>query len=336
MKSVLLHAGPHKTGTTYLQACFRHFRGALRARGIAVPAAWEHSAGNASHSRLVAALGDATRLPHIQAVFDEARDAGCETLLISAEDLSSPGVEKLQALRRLAGDCEITVVFYVRRWSDVLPSAWQEMIKQGYALSFPEFLVTHVRNPNASQIFNLNVRLASLIEVFGQNNIRLVSYSTLRDAGDDLFVHFAGNFLGWHDATPPEAGFETNESRGPLQTELIRRLNMLEFQRTGLRSPALRGRFDSMAPTLDTSALYGEMKTSQSTLLFDDGFLALRQLHQSLNGKFGGNMVSPAPKGLLFQPARRDIPYVGEEYLLRPGVLESLRALHALVAGSAR
>ena len=43
----ILHIGPHKTGTTYLQLSFKAQRSGMEARGILYPAKWDYAPGNA-------------------------------------------------------------------------------------------------------------------------------------------------------------------------------------------------------------------------------------------------------------------------------------------------
>jgi hypothetical protein len=328
IKRAIIHVGPHKTGSSYLQACFSHYRAALRARGIVVPAAWEFAPGNPSHTGLASALREGGDLSQAERVLREEFVQGGDTLLVSAEDISSMKAEPLQRLRHLLGDTQVTIVFYVRRWSDLLPSGWQETIKQGQSTSFAEFLAGHVRNPRASQIFNLDMKLKHLMEVFGQGSIGLVCYSGLVDMNIDLFTQFAADFLNWGDAAPLPGSLQVNKSRGIKEIELIRRLNMIAFQRTGERSAGLRNRLDRCGARIDLSFVLAAMEPARDAILFDDGFPFLRQMHLELYTQFAENIRGPAPRKMLFQPHRRDLPYINDTYLMRPGVVKEFHDLY--------
>ena len=116
----VIHVGPHKTGTTYLQEGFVRMRGALAGRGVHFPAWW----GPVAQYDLLEKL----RAPpnaEAEAQFAELRAAGHQTVLISVEGLLALPRPGVAYLRHLTGDAEVTVVFYTRSWADLLPSTWQ-------------------------------------------------------------------------------------------------------------------------------------------------------------------------------------------------------------------
>jgi hypothetical protein len=333
MNTALLHVGPHKTGSTYLQACFRHHRAALRARGVVVPAAWELAPGVASHARLAEAVREGGDLAQAAEILADAFADGGDTLLVSAERISGLDGAALRRLRGLLGGCAVTVVFYVRRWSDLLPSAWQELVKRGETRSFPEFLAANIRNPERSLYFNLDMKLQALVEVFGQENVRLVCYSVLRDASADLFDHFAQHFLGWPDAPTLPGAVDMNVSRTAEEIELVRRLNMIDIARTGAASAALRNSLDAASPAIDTSAVLAAMAGSRRTMLLSDAFPALQQLHRRLSAKYRAQIVAPAASELMFTPMRREIPYIADDYVMRRGAIDEIYRIYDRIKG---
>jgi hypothetical protein len=324
---ILLHVGPHKTGSSYLQACFVHHKESLRGRRILLPSAWEHARGNPSHTGLVKALLD-NDLAGVRAVIDGAIAEGGETLLVSAEDLSVLPVEALQRLRLVLGDAEVLVVFYVRRWTDFLPSAWQELIRQGKSMSLPEYFSLQIRNPAASEELNIELKLANLIEVFGQDSIRLVCFSMLVDSGTDIFSHFARHFLDWWQAEPPPGAPRHNASRGVREIELLRQLNAIEFAATGRQSVEVRNKLDAAAPSKHLEFVLGAMEPHYRTLPFNDFLPALTRMHQALHERFKQNIVRPSPPNMFFRPKKHPLPYVASNYLLQRGVVDALHEIH--------
>ncbi|HTZ70747.1 MAG TPA: hypothetical protein VMB71_08880, partial [Acetobacteraceae bacterium] len=182
MRKAIVHIGPHKTGTTYLQGCFAKRRNELLSRGILAPVEWEHAADNSSHSRLAMALRTEDNFSEMERIVQSAF-ARANTLLISSEGLSNIGPEGARRLSLLLGGCSVTIIYYVRRWTDILPSGWQELVRQGHGQTFPEFLVNHLRNPEASRTFNFAAQLDGFIDAFGADAVRLVRYSVLCDRG---------------------------------------------------------------------------------------------------------------------------------------------------------
>ncbi len=329
MKSALLHIGPHKTGSTYLQACFAHHRVALLDRGIALPGAWENAPDSACHTGLVRALktGDMAQATALVERSFEISDR----ILISAEDLSTLKADALARLRALFENAKVDIIYYVRRWSDLLPSAWQEMVKHGHTLTFPEHFAAHVRNPHASQLFNLDMKLGSFMDAFGRDSVRIVCYSFLRDNAIDLFVHFADKFLNWHDATPLPTPHGMNASRDPMEIELVRSLNVIEFVKTGQRSAALRGRLDAMRGQIDAEVILHALKKHRSSIMFNDSFHMLREFHTDMYTRYQQNIVQPCPRELFFRPTRQELPYINSDYLMETGVVNSLHAIHTQI-----
>ena len=145
MPDFVIHVGPHKTGTTYLQLSFKANRPALQQRGILYPAVWDYTAGNPSHLPLAQKLkaGDRDGLAQD---FATLLASGAKQVLISAEDLSNLEIPALQLLQSLVAGSAVKIVFYVRRWSELLPSSWQESIKQGQCWTLPEYMLLSLQN----------------------------------------------------------------------------------------------------------------------------------------------------------------------------------------------
>jgi hypothetical protein len=138
MPRYLIHVGPHKTGTTYLQLRFDAARERLRHHGVAYPIAWSSADTEPSHRKLVVALREG-RTDQLRSEFDRIERDDPEYVLISAEGLNHLQEPALALLKTLTRGQPVTVIFYCRRWSDLLPSLWQEKIKHGYDETFPEF-----------------------------------------------------------------------------------------------------------------------------------------------------------------------------------------------------
>jgi hypothetical protein len=136
----ILHIGPHKTGTTYIQHTLDALRDVLLERGICVPSIWNAAPGVPSHHRLVRAI----RNRDLALIQDQVREIVAQRhryVVISCEGLSTLTPDQVAQLQQLLGSAAIQVVHYVRRWPERLPSAWQEHVRQGHATKFPAFIV---------------------------------------------------------------------------------------------------------------------------------------------------------------------------------------------------
>jgi len=121
MPNYVIHVGPLKTGSSYLQWSFLKYRNELLARGICYPDDW--GTVNA-HYWLVDRLLAGDMAP-LAADFDRLSRSGYETILLSSEGLSGLNTEQIGRLRDLLGGAQISIVFYCRCWSEILFSSWR-------------------------------------------------------------------------------------------------------------------------------------------------------------------------------------------------------------------
>ena len=216
------------------------------------------------------------------------------------------------------------IVFYFRRWSELVPSAWQESIKHGQRWIFPEFMLLTIQNVGHARLLNFDHKLAPFVTVFGADALRLVSYSEVRDQDLDIFVHFADSFLNWPGVVPGGAPAQSNASRDMATTELLRAMNALSGNAPGAAGGADRlwRRFDKLADRDFLAPVLVAISRHTRTQRFHDGAPALQALHDSLAASYHAHIVPPRRRRALFQPKVREIAYAGGDYMAEPGVLE--------------
>jgi hypothetical protein len=330
MPRYVVHVGPHKTGSTYLQSRFAQLRPYLASRGIIHPAIWNEG-DEVSQFPLFRRLraGDGG----LEAEFAALNRSSYDVVLISAEDLVELTQDESGRMAELVGVQPIDIVFYCRRWSELLYSAWRELVKQGYSVLFPELLAAEIIDPFASELLNFQIRLDRLSRVFGRDCIRLVSYSHLVDHSIDLFEHFARSFLGLRDLPMPAPEL-INSSPDPIDTETLRILHALHWVRSGTRDPRLSTEYLQHKDLLDIGAVAAAMQSDMHSLVIDDDAFGLRSLHHELLRQYGDRLVEPRPGQLLFAPGRAELPLVGQRYLLVDGVFDAVdRIYRQLAAG---
>jgi hypothetical protein len=328
MPEFIVHVGPHKTGTTYLQLNLKDARPVLRDRGIYFPDFWDHAPGNAAQLPLVNHLR-AGRADLLKPRFAEFHAGDIKMVILTAEDITNLEVPALVLLRDLIGDNPVKIVFYLRRWSELVPSSWQESVKHGHSFSLAEFTLQHISRPDSSRLLNFDLKLARLAEVFGMASLKLVAYSELRERGRDMYQHFAVNFLAWHGAKPLVKLANANASRDPREIELLRRLNSMARSDGEAPADKLRGVFDRMRGKLDVEPLLDTMKPYVRRLRFNDDWPVLRLLHEKLLTKYYDAVVRPKPPRDLFRVRAVDLPYVSPDYVVTP---ESATALQKLLS----
>jgi hypothetical protein len=324
----VIHIGPHKTGTTYLQVTFRALRKELAARGILYPEEWELTPGNPSHFHLVRQLRE-KRIDELQARMADLLAAKPEKILISSEDLSgfNPG-GTIGRLRSLTEGHPVRIVFYSRRWSDLLPSAWQEGLKHGRIHTLPAFLLQHLQSPRHSRVCNPDAVLETYMDRFGRASVSIACYSDIIDRGIDLFEHFAANFLAWPDAERVPLKRRPNPSRDAKETELIRALNAHGQARGMPATSRLRWAYDRLKDPSLPAALYPAMDLHTKTLELDDNIAGLASLHKALVRNYSSHLVGPRPPGRLFEPKTATLTYISADYLSEPGAGGALRQMY--------
>ena len=139
-RAVLVHIGPHKTGTTTIQAAFHASRDALAAQDVL------YAGGGRRPILAVLALrgarGKRADVPdkrHWTSLVDEARDA-TGRVVISNEAFADASPKSIAQLVRDLGPERIHVVATLRPFASILPSQWQQFVQGGLTASFDDWL----------------------------------------------------------------------------------------------------------------------------------------------------------------------------------------------------
>jgi hypothetical protein len=333
MPHYLIHVGPHKTGTTYLQLRFDAARDRLRRNGVAYPLEWSSAEGEPSHRKLVVGLREA-RVGELRSQFEAIERNAPDFVLISAEGINHLDRLALELLKTLVGGHPVSIIFYCRRWSELLPSLWQEEVKHGYDKTFPELFSSNLADPFDSDIMNFARRLEIYSAVFGRENIRLVSYSNLCDAGADLAEHFFDTFLPQHrsliDDLPDLSVARPNRSLAPLEVEVVRALNSYNIA-NGIAPPdsMLRNWYMAQARRFDLADLASTIQANAATLIYSDASPGAQRLQQELSAAYMDLVVQPAQPEYLFKPRRTEIMFFHQRYFTNRVARQALDGLYA-------
>jgi hypothetical protein len=310
----VVHIGPHKTATTYLQARLKRLRPKLRELGTLYPETWGLPDGNSAHRVLFERLqtGDSERL---QNDFSEAMDSGADTILISSEDLVDLSPNGIALLKKMIGDQNVKIVYYVRRWSSKLVSSWKESLLHGATATFPEYVSQHLSNPLASGAINFTKAIEQYENVFGRENIKLVSYDYLVENKIDFLSHFLKTFLGY-DIPNEEGEARIHESADFVDSEIIRILNILDDARRPRKGLGLK--FFRVRDRIDAGALRNLLRKTQSSLVLNENAPIWQEVLNTAFNRFGDLLVEPKPKGRFFQSRLNEQRYVNTNYIADP------------------
>jgi hypothetical protein len=192
---VRLHLGAHKTATTHLQHVLLRNREVLaKARIHYIELYRLREILTAQISRLLSSAqgsGHPTDVGAIRAAIKEElatvgkKHEGCfNTLVVSDENiigglvfLARSGklyenrLNRLKLVKRIFEECPIAVTFAIRNYNDFYPSAYAQLVKQGWTVSYSNFLQRLNFERNSWRAI-----FSDLSSVFGHDHIRLFKY----------------------------------------------------------------------------------------------------------------------------------------------------------------
>lgn len=243
-KSLHLHVGPHKTGSTYLQKQLFTGREQLSDAGWLYPDTGISAFGH--HD--VVNLYRKWILPHSQKLTSELQELSFRddrNILLSSENFVFLNREQLARLRDGFPRHTVSVSYFYRSAAEIWPSHWQELIKHGEWLPFGDYLATvmGVLNRFDATVVDPLAQLTKFADVFGRENLTVFPYNAIRDGGGDLVPVFLAEGLGLGPILP--SGNEAvNSSLAPETVEMIRQLNERYFMAHGtLPGTRLRQRY---------------------------------------------------------------------------------------------
>jgi hypothetical protein len=221
MKSLVLHIGPHKTGSTYIQRRLFDNAEKLESAGVAYPSTGINFLYGHHQIARLAGQGEPSKL---RALLEPLAELGAPVLILSSENfdrLKRDGIAKLALA--LPVNRKVTVVYFRRDLTDLLVSKWQEAVKHGETQSFHEFVEPHISRPFSSQTLNHCLVLDRYRDQFGLTSIKVIDYDDAAAAGD-MFDAFSRACECPKLAQVGEFGV-FNQSMPIWEVELLRALN---------------------------------------------------------------------------------------------------------------
>lgn len=141
--TVLLHIGPHKTGTTTVQAAFHQNRAAAAGQGVLYPGRTGHPMIGA----MAAATGKALATNTLeggraqwQGILDEVHAAPGSRAVVSSEFLSEAPADRIAGIVDGLGRDRVQVVITLRPLVRILASQWQQYMQNRPALNYSDEL----------------------------------------------------------------------------------------------------------------------------------------------------------------------------------------------------
>ena len=197
-KTLYLHTGIHKTGTTYIQTVCAKNAAMLKQHGLLFP---NHGrladSGHHNVSYFFSAHENLCfeNMPFsVQNLVDEMQTAPENKILISSEEFSICSVDEIQVIQSAFHAFTVRPIVFLRNPFFSIYSIWQEQMKAGQTdLAFQAFI-------QQDAIMNIALHwqrevLKKWYQVFGDNMIVAV-YDNLRNASQNIVHYLLNSLLG--------------------------------------------------------------------------------------------------------------------------------------------
>lgn len=262
-RRLVLHLGLHKTASTWLQRQLLASRETLLRAGVLVPLAGLPDAtfravrpgGFPGHQGFLSALRRGDEAPWA-ALGQEVRQSGCDTVVISCENMALPTDPERNALLarlflRLSGAASVDVVAFVRSPDTWAEAYWAEQVCNGLragARTLPEFLVDH-----AASLTDLPALFAPF-EAFAGAPVRLIDHDHAAAVGSHWADFGAAAGLPLADiALSPDAQARAYPGADRAQVQAALLVNAM-IASEGLRQRSLRAFFAARPPGGDRTS----------------------------------------------------------------------------------
>lgn len=329
-RTLFLHLGPHKTGTTYIQKLLTAARAELEAQGLTYPApANGDDAHHALAQELLRGPGEETR--RLAAVIDAFEGDA----LLSSENLSRLDAEGLAWFRSALPAHRLVAIHFIRARGGSLYSLWQEDVKHGADTGLVEYVAHVLCRPYGDRVINPQL----LVDLYQPHvdDFKIVVYDNVLLAQQNIFDVLVGSCLARDVPGDLRRPGRVNRSLDPVRVEIIRMLNYLHLRRGGKRNHFLRDRFlkrsghvAEVSEFVDAARVRLEGRTRSLPL----GSLGtvFTHLDRELMLRVGPNVVNAAGDSLFEGELERRYEYfVPEEVLEQLGGWSELERLYAAV-----
>lgn len=216
---LVLHVGPHKTGTSSLQWALLGQYSAKRPQKFWYPKPRSLGPGHALAAHASLEIDSAEREPLLRDWIEAAQQSECETLIVSAEALSAAYPDKVGKLAVQTGDCDVHLVFTLTPISRRSMSLWQGMVKHRFDLPL---------DAAGNHVLNSPGLAADLIQVFADAFPEAKISAIVVDRHEPLGLYRRFAEVTGIPLVPPQESSElvVNRSLGQIEAEMVRNFNL--------------------------------------------------------------------------------------------------------------
>ncbi len=331
MPRYVIHVGPMKTGSTYLQKCLTAAAGELEAQGVCYPLELLDPANQHMHLPVFRAVRRSAQA-EMAPVFKRLNSAGHKVIVLSCEHFSKFGRDAFSRLKTMVGVEDIEVIYAVRHWSERIPSMWFQSLFVGHSHSLPEFYVKLLNGMAKNADIDYTIGWRRLSDSFGRQNVSLFPYSAIMDRKEDIFTHFCTDVLKLaHVPTPETFGKKAWASFSLEDSEILRVLNAMYFAAHGKTDATMYWHLNRGRTKIDLTRTREAIRRNLRVMTIDEKARhfdrTFRRMEAYADRVVGG--------GIVFGRTAADETYAGAEYLLEDGVGAELRAAFAVFNAAA-
>lgn len=286
-KTVYIHIGYGKTGTTSIQNMLRNNQNLLKDNGILFPLNYD----SYSISRIGAL--DVTSEETIRGIsviypklIYELENTYHDKLIISSETFISINNLYINFIKELFSDYNVKIIFYIRRQIDLIQSvflhenkAWTYYRKSAYDLFCIE----------RDSAFNFETIIEPWVRTFGQSSIQASLYHS-SICGEDVRIHFLKKILGENSQILNELSLLKERSNQSLHPIFSRLAVFLNKESSLMNRPKILNELLSLSQKL---------KHIKHSLFTPEQEEEIKQYYAASNAAFADKYLTPREKELL-------------------------------------
>lgn len=288
MKTVYLHVGPHKTGTTHVQKVF-HENSEYFLKNYSVDYPKDYKIIFGHHELITQLKMNTFNENQLREVVDLSV---AESIFLSSENFDVLSESEVETLLSALSCYNVKVIAMYREPSLRLYSWWQEEIKHGALETYPEYALPHLSRPMISDIFNLDVVLSRYSKFLKAESILVGNYEAFI-SGVGIEEFFEEILHVKFPPVPAESRF-INKGLASFDIEMIRVLNCIALCTNGTSGSEVRETYLKNKPSIN-STLLKSLKEKFNVALFDAEIGDLfqdRAVYQDFSKKY--QIISPA------------------------------------------
>lgn len=322
---LIIHVGPRKTASTYLQANFYRNRARLWKKGWLYPVL-SLKVRNAHHGvRSAVEEVRSGKGPMADAIRKAGRRASARNanILVSAEGFFRWSPSDFLALGALFGQDDVRIAYVLRDPLSLMPSLWGETVKGGKTQSLADYAARQCAEPEKSMALNCLVELGPILSE-PRLKVMALDFEQIRRDGRDIFTAFCSDILNVAGMTP---AVETarNERQPPEIYDYLRILSKAGGAEVGPRDILYWRRFLRSHDQADLSRIAETVARigvdHRKYLRFERAAPWFETLDEQARQALDGMIAPPAKRKPLFEgPDVEAVSYAIEAFEAHPEI----------------